>query len=65
MTPLDKVRVISGVPGREVRHAELSRDGTVARWHREGYADEDVAFFLTTRTGPPDAGRTVLPDGGE
>ncbi|MFI0504581.1 hypothetical protein ACH3WN_17360 [Streptomyces albogriseolus] len=61
LTPPDKVRVLAEVLGREVRYAELSRDEIVARWRREGYSDEDVAFLLTMRTDPPEAGYTVLP----
>ncbi|MFE1263015.1 hypothetical protein ACFW5X_21110 [Streptomyces albogriseolus] len=40
---------------------ELAGDESVARWRREGYPDEDAAFFLTMRTDPPEAGCTVLP----
>ncbi|MEU5463015.1 hypothetical protein ACH4KU_05575 [Streptomyces althioticus] len=42
------------VPGRDVRFVELSRDAMVTQWHREGYSDEDIAFFLMMRTDPPE-----------
>ncbi|WP_440104668.1 SDR family oxidoreductase [Streptosporangium sp. H16] len=61
LTPPEKVRVIGDVLGREVRYIELTRDEVVAEWRRTGYSDEDVEFFLTMRTNPPEAGYTVLP----
>lgn len=61
LTPPEKVRVIGAVLGREVRYIELTRDEVVAEWRRSGYSDEDVEFFLTMRTDPPEAGYTVLP----
>ncbi|MGS2646283.1 NmrA family NAD(P)-binding protein [Streptosporangium sp. LJ11] len=61
LTPPEKVRVIGDVLGREVRYIELTGDEVVAEWRRTGYSDEDVEFFLTMRTNPPEAGYTVLP----
>ncbi|MER5646440.1 NAD(P)H-binding protein [Streptosporangium sp. NPDC002524] len=61
LTPPEKVRVIGTVLGREVRYVELTRDEIVAEWRGSGYSDEDVEFFLTMRTNPPEAGYTVLP----
>ncbi|MEU2369382.1 NAD(P)H-binding protein [Streptomyces pseudogriseolus] len=61
LTPPDQVRVIADVLGRKVRYVELSLEERVARWRREGYSDEDIEFFVTMRTDPPEAGRTVLP----
>ncbi|MFD3735181.1 NmrA family NAD(P)-binding protein [Streptomyces sp. NPDC058632] len=61
LTAPQKVAVISEVLGREVRFVELSRDEMIARWREQGYGDDDLEFFLTMRTNPPEAGRTVLP----
>ncbi|WP_436763826.1 NmrA family NAD(P)-binding protein [Streptosporangium sp. V21-05] len=61
LTPPEKVRVIGTVLGREVRYVELTKDEVVAEWRGNGYSDEDVEFFLTMRTNPPEAGYTVLP----
>ncbi|WP_329094038.1 MULTISPECIES: SDR family oxidoreductase [unclassified Streptosporangium] len=61
LTPPEKVRTIGTVLGREVRYIELTRDEIVEEWRRTGYSDEDVEFFLTMRTNPPEAGYTVLP----
>ncbi|MDA0563873.1 NAD(P)H-binding protein [Streptomonospora sp. S1-112] len=61
LTPPDKARIIGEVLGREVRYVELSRDEVVAQWRAQGFGDDDIAFFLTMRTDPPAAGRTVLP----
>jgi uncharacterized protein YbjT (DUF2867 family) len=61
LTPPDKVRVIAEVLGREVRFVELSTEEIVAQWRGEGYGEDDIGFFLTMRTDPPEAGYTVLP----
>ncbi|MFE9662618.1 NmrA family NAD(P)-binding protein [Streptomyces sp. NPDC005955] len=61
LTAPEKVRVISEVLGREVRYVELSRDEIVTGWRAQGFSEEDVEFFVTMRTRPPAAGRTVLP----
>lgn len=61
LTPPEKVRTISDVLGREVRYIELTTDEIVAQWRQTGYSDEDIQFFLTMRTNPPEAGYTVLP----
>ncbi len=61
LTPPEKVHVIGTVLGREVRYVELTRDEVVEEWRGSGYSDEDVEFFLTMRTNPPEAGYTVLP----
>ncbi|MGW9192144.1 NmrA family NAD(P)-binding protein [Streptomyces rubiginosohelvolus] len=59
LTPPEKVRAISEGLGREVKYVELSQDEIVAEWRQTGYSDEDVEFFLTMRTNPPEAGYTV------
>ncbi|NEB39367.1 NmrA family NAD(P)-binding protein [Streptomyces sp. SID14515] len=59
LTPPEKVRAISEALGREVKYVELSQDEIVAEWRQTGYSDEDVEFFLTMRTNPPEAGYTV------
>ncbi|WP_411079820.1 NmrA family NAD(P)-binding protein [Streptomyces sp. cmx-18-6] len=59
LTPPEKVRAIGEALGREVKYVELSQDEIVAQWRRTGYSDEDVDFFLTMRTNPPEAGYTV------
>ncbi|MFD4006064.1 NmrA family NAD(P)-binding protein [Streptomyces rubiginosohelvolus] len=59
LTPPEKVRAISEALGREVKYVELSQDEIVAEWRQTGYSDEDVEFFLTMRTNPPEAGCTV------
>ncbi|MGW1144609.1 NmrA family NAD(P)-binding protein [Streptomyces sp. NPDC002454] len=61
LTAPEKVRIIGEVLGREVRHLELTRDEVVGQWRQQGYAEEDIAFFLAMRTDPPEAGYTVLP----
>ncbi|MGW8376644.1 NmrA family NAD(P)-binding protein [Streptomyces sp. ODS28] len=61
LTAPDKVRVIAEVLGREIRYVELTRDEIIAQWRREGYSEDDIAFFVAMRTNPPEAGRTVLP----
>ncbi|MGJ6966697.1 SDR family oxidoreductase [Streptosporangium sp. G11] len=61
LTPPEKVRTIGTVLGRDVRYIELTRDEVVAGWRQSGYSDEDIEFFLTMRTNPPEAGYTVLP----
>ncbi|MFB9428326.1 NAD(P)H-binding protein [Streptoalloteichus tenebrarius] len=61
LTAPEKARVIGAVLGRDVRYVELGRDEIVARWREQGFSDEDVEFFLTMRTNPPEAGYTVLP----
>ncbi|MEV0391684.1 NmrA family NAD(P)-binding protein [Polymorphospora rubra] len=61
LTPPEKVRVIGEVLGREVRYVELSPDEIVAQWRGQGFGDDDIGFFLTMRTNPPEAGYTVLP----
>ncbi|WP_031170504.1 SDR family oxidoreductase [Streptosporangium roseum] len=61
LTPPEKVRTISDVLGRDVRYIELTKDEIVVQWRQTGYSDEDIEFFLTMRTNPPQAGYTVLP----
>ncbi|MEU4420106.1 NAD(P)H-binding protein [Actinoplanes sp. NPDC024001] len=61
LTPPDQARIIGEVLGREIRFVELSRDEVVAQWRSQGFGDEDIEFFLTMRTDPPEAGYTVLP----
>ncbi|WP_018216016.1 MULTISPECIES: NAD(P)H-binding protein [Salinispora] len=61
LTPPEKVKVISEVLGRDIKFIELSRDEIVSQWREQGFGDEDVEFFLTMRTNPPEAGYTVLP----
>ncbi|MEV0347880.1 NAD(P)H-binding protein [Nonomuraea sp. NPDC050680] len=61
LTPPEKVRTISDVLGRDVGYIELTKDEIVAQWRQTGYTDEDIEFFLTMRTNPPQAGYTVLP----
>ncbi|MCG5219387.1 NmrA family NAD(P)-binding protein [Streptosporangium soli] len=61
LTPAEQVRTISEVLGRDIRFVELTKDEAVARWRQTGYSDEDIEFFLTMRTNPPEAGYTVLP----
>lgn len=61
LTPPEKVRTIAEGLGREVRYVELSKDEIVAQWRETGYSDDDIEFFLTMRTNPPEAGYTVLP----
>lgn len=61
LTAPERVAIIADVLGRELTFAELSRDEVVARWRAAGFGDDDVAFFLTMRTDPPEAGYTVLP----
>ncbi len=61
LTPPEKVRVISEVLGREVRYVELSQNEIIAQWRGEGYSEEDIQYFVTMRTNPPEAGYTVLP----
>lgn len=61
LTPPEKVRVIAEALGRDVRYVELTRDGIVEQWRGQGYSAEDIEFFVTMRTNPPEAGYTVLP----
>ncbi|MFF0574901.1 SDR family oxidoreductase [Streptosporangium saharense] len=61
LTPPEKVRTIGEVLGRDVRYIELTRDEIVEQWRQTGFSDEDIEFFLTMRTNPPQAGYTVLP----
>lgn len=61
LTPPEKVAIIGGVLGREVRYIELGTDEVVAEWRAAGSSDDDVEFFLAMRTDPPAAGYTVLP----
>lgn len=61
LTPRERVRILAGVLGRDLRLLELTRDEVVAAWRRDGYSDDDIAFFLAMRTDPPAAGYTVLP----
>ncbi|NLU68348.1 NmrA family NAD(P)-binding protein [Streptomyces sp. HNM0574] len=61
LTAPQKVAVLSQVLGRDVRFVELSREEMLSRWRAEGHGEDDLAFFLTMRTDPPEAGRTVLP----
>ncbi|GAA4531441.1 NmrA family NAD(P)-binding protein [Nonomuraea ferruginea] len=60
-TTADKVRVLGEVLGREIRFVELSREQITAEWRRQGYSEEDVAFFLTVCADTPEVGRTVRP----
>jgi uncharacterized protein YbjT (DUF2867 family) len=61
LTPPEKVATIASVLGRAVRYVELTKDEIVAQWRGEGYSAEDIEFFVTMRTNPPEAGYTVLP----
>jgi uncharacterized protein YbjT (DUF2867 family) len=61
LTPPERVAIISEVLGREVGFEEQSRDEVVSQWQAQGYGEDDIAFFLTMRTDPPEAGYTVLP----
>ncbi|MDF2710873.1 NmrA family NAD(P)-binding protein [Nonomuraea muscovyensis] len=61
LTPAEKVSTIAEVLGREVRYVPLGTGEVVEQWRREGYSEEDVAFFLAMRTDPPIPGDTILP----
>ncbi|GAA3396981.1 SDR family oxidoreductase [Cryptosporangium minutisporangium] len=61
LTPPDQVRILAEVLDRPIRFVELSRDEVIAQWRAEGYGADDIEFFLTMRTDPPEAGYTVLP----
>ncbi|TDC84994.1 NAD-dependent epimerase/dehydratase family protein [Micromonospora sp. KC606] len=61
LTVPERIERLSQVLGREIRYVELTTDEMVARWRAEGHSDDDIEFFLTMRTNPPEAGYTVLP----
>lgn len=61
LTPPEKVAILSKVLGRDIRYIELSQDEIVEQWRQNGYAEDDIGFFLQMRTDPPEAGYTVQP----
>ncbi|MFC7328131.1 NmrA family NAD(P)-binding protein [Marinactinospora rubrisoli] len=61
LTPPEKVLILGAALGRRVRYVALTEEECVAQWRAAGYSDEDVEFFRTMRTDPPEAARTVRP----
>ncbi|MFT7837983.1 NAD(P)H-binding protein [Saccharothrix sp. BKS2] len=61
LTAPERVAVLAGVLGRDVRFVELTRDQVVRRWRDQGFSEDDIEFFVMVRTNPPEAGCTPLP----
>lgn len=61
LTTREQVKVIGEVLGRDVGFVELTTDEITAQWRGQGYSEDDIAFFLSVRTDPPEAGYTPLP----
>ncbi|ALG11799.1 NmrA family NAD(P)-binding protein [Kibdelosporangium phytohabitans] len=61
LTPVDKVRIIGSVLGRDIRYVELTREEAVQQWRRYGTADETIDFFLDLVDNPVEEARTVQP----
>jgi uncharacterized protein YbjT (DUF2867 family) len=61
LTPLDKVRILSDVLGRDVRLVEQTEAELVAQYREQGWSEADIAWFLDMAHDPPELGRVVQP----